>query len=72
MAPKKKGGKKQADDWENELGETVDPIAQATEDANKAEVENDGAEEMNGGGGGGLMDDAHAKMMRQQTYYAGL
>ncbi|OQU97878.1 small GTP-binding protein domain-containing protein [Cladophialophora immunda] len=52
MAPKKKGGKKQADDWENELGETVDPIAQATEDAKKAETENDAAEEMNGGGGG--------------------
>ncbi|OAP59068.1 translation initiation factor aIF-2 [Fonsecaea erecta] len=53
MAPKKKGGKKQADDWENELGETVDPIAQATEDAKKAETENDAAEEMNGDGGGG-------------------
>ncbi|OAL36797.1 hypothetical protein AYO20_03852 [Fonsecaea nubica] len=51
MAPKKKGGKKQADDWENELGETVDPIAQATEDAKRAETENDAAEEVNGGGG---------------------
>ncbi|KIW95832.1 translation initiation factor aIF-2 [Cladophialophora bantiana CBS 173.52] len=51
MAPKKKGGKKQADDWENELGETADPIAQATEDAKKAETENDAAEGMNGGGG---------------------
>ncbi|KIX95777.1 uncharacterized protein Z520_08485 [Fonsecaea multimorphosa CBS 102226] len=56
MAPKKKGGKKQVDDWENELGETVDPIAQATEDAKQAEAENEAEEEMNGGaGGGGLM-----------------
>ena len=52
MAPKKKGGKKQADDWENDLGEIVDPVAQATEDAKMADAENDGAEEMNGGGGG--------------------
>ena len=52
MAPKKKGGKKQADDWENELGETVDPIAQATEDAKRAEADDDAAEEVNGGGGG--------------------
>ncbi len=51
MAPKKKGGKKQADDWENELGETIDPIAQATEDAKKAEADEDAAEEVNGGGG---------------------
>ncbi|OCT53705.1 putative Eukaryotic translation initiation factor 5B [Cladophialophora carrionii] len=52
MAPKKKGGKKQADDWENDLGETVDPIAQATEEAKKAEADDDAADEMNGGGGG--------------------
>lgn len=52
MAPKKKGGKKQADDWEADLGETIDPIAQATEAAKKAEAEEDAAEEgMNGGGG---------------------
>ena len=41
MAPKKKGGKKQNEDWENDLGETPDPIAQATEDANG--VDGDGA-----------------------------
>ncbi|KIW73315.1 translation initiation factor aIF-2 [Phialophora macrospora] len=51
MAPKKKGGKKQADDWENELGETADPIAQAAEDAKKAEADDDAADEMGGGGG---------------------
>jgi translation initiation factor 5B len=54
MAPKKKGGKKQADDWENELGETADPIAQGAEEAKKAEADDDAAEEM-GGGGGGLL-----------------
>jgi translation initiation factor 5B len=52
MPPKKKGGKKQADDWEADLGETIDPIAQATADAKQAETEEDGAgENMNGGGG---------------------
>ena len=50
MAPKKKGGKKQADDWEADLGETIDPIAKATEDAKKAEAEQDAADEMSGGG----------------------
>jgi translation initiation factor 5B len=49
MAPKRKGGKKQADDWETELGETPDaaPNAPNTEDVNgdaEAEV-----------GGGGLL-----------------
>ena len=51
MAPKRKGGKKQSDDWENDHGETVDPIAQATEAA-KAGEEQDAAEDVNGGGGG--------------------
>jgi translation initiation factor 5B len=56
MAPKKKGGKKQADDWENELGETVDPIAQATADAKKEEDENAAADgDMNGSAPGGLL-----------------
>jgi translation initiation factor 5B len=57
MAPKKKGGKKQADDWENDLGETPDPIAAATEQANAAEAEHDegqhatvDSEELGGGG----------------------
>ncbi|KAG9793253.1 Eukaryotic translation initiation factor 5B [Exophiala dermatitidis] len=56
MAPKKKGGKKQADDWEADLGESIDPVAQA---ANKAEEQNDAAAaddgEVNGAGGGGLL-----------------
>ena len=48
MAPKKKGGKKQEDDWEAELGETVDaaPKANTTED-----VDGDGDADMGGGGG---------------------
>ncbi|KAK4946957.1 eukaryotic translation initiation factor 5B [Elasticomyces elasticus] len=51
MAPKKKGGKKQADDWEAELGETIDPIAQATADAKNTEEEQDAADgEVNAGG----------------------
>ncbi|KAF2456206.1 hypothetical protein BDY21DRAFT_372807 [Lineolata rhizophorae] len=55
MPPKKKGGRKAAnDDWENELGETVDPIAAATQQAKDDEAAKDaeGGEE---GGGGGLM-----------------
>lgn len=53
MAPKKKGGKKQADDWEADLGETVDPIAQATEDAKQAENDNEAEDgEINGSSGG--------------------
>jgi translation initiation factor 5B len=53
MAPKKKGGKKQADDWEADLGETIDPIAQATEDAEKADAAVDG--EADGAAAGGLL-----------------
>jgi len=41
MPPKKKGNKKQQDDWESELGETIDPIAQATQGAKDAEAAND-------------------------------
>jgi len=53
MAPKKKGGKKQADDWEADLGETVDPIAQATEDAKQAEKDAEAGDgDMNGASGG--------------------
>ncbi|KKY16509.1 putative eukaryotic translation initiation factor 5b [Diplodia seriata] len=60
MPPKKKGGKKaQQDDWEAELGETIDPIAAATEAAKQEEAANDAAEDGEetggGGGGGGLM-----------------
>lgn len=52
MAPKKKGGKKEVDDWENELGETPDPIAQATEDAKAAESTQDGDADAESVGGG--------------------
>lgn len=53
MAPKKKGGRKQADDWEADLGETVDPIAQATQDAKQAERDAEAGDgEMNGASGG--------------------
>lgn len=60
MAPKKKGGKnkKQDDDWEAELGETIDPIAQAEADAKAAEAAKDAEEDdgqTGGGGAGGLM-----------------
>jgi translation initiation factor 5B len=52
MAPKTKKGKKAADDdWEADLGESVDPIAKAAEDAAAAENEEDDGEE----GGGGLL-----------------
>lgn len=53
MAPKKKNNKKN-DDWESELGETIDPIAAATQAAKDAEAaaEVDPDEEF---GGGGLM-----------------
>ena len=47
MAPKKKGNKKANDDWEAELGETVDPIAAATQESK----DEDAAEENEDGGG---------------------
>jgi translation initiation factor 5B len=50
MAPKKKGGKKAQDDWENDLGETVDPIAQAEERAKEEEAAKEADEEAMGGG----------------------
>ena len=50
MAPKGKKGKKGADDWDEGLGETVDPIAQAEDEAKAAEAAQDEEE-----GGGGLM-----------------
>lgn len=57
MAPKKKGNKKQQDDWEAELGETVDPIAQAEQEAKAAEAAKDAedGDEQASGGAGGLM-----------------
>ncbi|KAI9760409.1 MAG: hypothetical protein M4579_001705 [Chaenotheca gracillima] len=54
MPPKNKGNKKGNDDWEDELGETIDPVAAAAQGANAA-GEGDDADEVGGGGGGGLM-----------------
>lgn len=56
MAPKKKGGNKKKDDnWEDELGETIDPIAQAAQEAKDAEAAKDAEEEADEGMGGGLL-----------------
>lgn len=51
MAPKGKKGKKGGDDWDEGLGESADPIAQAEQEAKAA----DAAEDEETGGGGGLM-----------------
>ena len=51
MAPKAKKGKKANDDWDDGLGETVDPIAQAEQDAKAAEAAAGDEEEEAGGGG---------------------
>jgi translation initiation factor 5B len=48
MAPKGKKGKKAGDDWDEGLGESADPIAQADAEAKAA----DAAEEEETGGGG--------------------
>ncbi|KAL8716538.1 MAG: hypothetical protein Q9225_006143 [Loekoesia sp. 1 TL-2023] len=52
MAPKKKGNKKGNDDWEADLGETVDPIAAATQEAKETDTAQDAAEDEASGGGG--------------------
>lgn len=52
MAPKGKKGKKAGDDWDEGLGESADPIAQAEQEAKAAEAEEDAED---GAGGGGLM-----------------
>ena len=46
MAPKGKKGKKGGDDWDDGLGESVDPVAQAEQEAKAA----DNAEEDEAGG----------------------
>jgi len=58
MAPKKNGNKKGNDDWEDELGESVDPIAAATQEAKEAEAEakaSNGAPDDEPARGGGLL-----------------
>ena len=52
MAPKKKGNKKGNDDWEADLGETVDPIAAATQEAKETDAAQDVAEDEAAAGGG--------------------
>ena len=55
MPPKKKGNKKGNDDWEAELGETIDPIAAATQEGKETEVAEDFEEDGPASGGGGLL-----------------
>lgn len=55
MAPKKKGNKKGNDDWEADLGESVDPIAAAAAEGKEDEAAQVVAENEAGGGGGGLL-----------------
>lgn len=55
MAPKGKKGKKGNDDWDDGLGESADPIAQAEAEAKAAEAAKDAEEDEGAGGGGGLM-----------------
>ena len=54
MPPKKKANKKANDNWENEVAETVDPVAAATQAA-KDEESAKNAELDEGIGGGGLL-----------------
>ncbi|KAF2160776.1 hypothetical protein M409DRAFT_59572 [Zasmidium cellare ATCC 36951] len=55
MAPKGKKGKKGNDDWDDGLGESADPIAQAEAEAKAADAAKDAEEDEGAGGGGGLM-----------------
>lgn len=52
MAPKKKGNKKADDDWEAELGETVDSITVTASEAPEVNSSKDMEEDGNIGGGG--------------------
>ena len=55
MAPKKKGNKKGNDDWEADLGESLDPIAAAAQEAKDVETARDAGPDEASGGGGGLL-----------------
>ena len=55
MAPKKKGTKKGNDDWEAELGESVDPIAVTTQKAEETIASQDGPDDRPEAIGGGLL-----------------
>lgn len=52
MAPKKKGNKRQEEDWEAEMGEAAPAAANGGEESPAAEESPAGAEEETGGGGG--------------------
>lgn len=54
MAPKAKKGKKQADNWENELGEDA-TAATATDGADSKAPQEAGDDEFEGGGASGLL-----------------
>lgn len=54
MAPKKKGNKKQEEDWEAELGEAVPATTDAPAEAN-GDAEPNADDDQTGGGGGGLL-----------------
>ena len=62
MAPKKKGNKQENDDWEADLGESIDPVADAT----PAEDKQDGEDEEVGGGGGLLAALKKNKKQKQK------
>ena len=51
MAPKGKKGKKSGDDWDDGLGESADPIAQAEAEAKAADAAKDAEQDDMGGGG---------------------
>jgi translation initiation factor 5B len=51
MAPKKKGGKKAQDDWENEIGESVEAPTEAPSKPTEENGTANGEEEEMGGGG---------------------
>lgn len=58
MAPKKKPQKKGNDDWEADLGESLDPNVDAAVNAETAEPEQNediDRSDLSGGGGGGLL-----------------
>ncbi|KAI9672528.1 MAG: hypothetical protein M1817_003294 [Caeruleum heppii] len=66
MPPKKKNPNKGNDDWESELGETVDPIAVAAQQAKDEENAQDGEGDGLPGGGGGLMAAIKKNKSRKQ------
>ncbi|KAL8955102.1 MAG: hypothetical protein Q9183_006791, partial [Haloplaca sp. 2 TL-2023] len=66
MPPKKKANKKGNDDWEADLGETVDPIAAATQEAKDADAAQDVADDDAGAGGGLLAALKKNKKQKQK------